>query len=1053
MPRRRLLESWAVLLLLAAAPGQQPTPGAPDFDREVRPILADRCFACHGPDAERREAGLRLDVLEGALLPLASGAVAVVPHEPSRSELVKRIRSTDPRTRMPPPESKLTLSEAEREILERWVASGADYRTHWAWQRLPASVPVPATRDTRWPRNAIDRFVLAELEAQGLAPAPRASRARLLRRASLTLTGLPPTPQELLAFEHDDAEDAFARAVDRLLDSPRHAEHMAVDWLDAARYADTWGYQSDVHREVWPWRDWVIRAFDQNLPYDEFLRWQIAGDLLSDATRETALATAFLRLHRMTNEGGSVEEEYRVESVCDRVETIGTAILGVTLGCARCHDHKYDPFGQRDYYALFALLDDADEAGLYSHFTSSTPTPALWLPTAEQERALAAATRRIGELELALRNTTLARADAFARWLDALEAPPSLHGANGRYSFEAIAADGTLDDSSGAGRRGHTADGPVLCGGAVGKALQLDGENHARFPGVADFSRDDPFTIAAFVRVAEHHERAVVWQRSRAWTDAGSRGYELLIEDGRLSAALVHFWPGNALRIRAREALPRARFVHVAMRYDGSSRAAGLTLFVDGEPLAVEVVRDRLTREIEGGGADALTLGQRFRDNGLRGGAIDELVVFPRALSALEIDELVTPGALADAWQHRADPNCRQRLHELFLAAHDAELAAAREALRGARRERSALVAQVREIVTMRDDAPSDRVAYRLERGHYERRAEPIGPGSPAALPPWPKDAPRNRLGLAAWLLEPDHPLTARVAVNRIWQMHFGRGLVATTEDFGTQGQRPTHQALLDHLARSFVDSGWDRKALHRAILGSATWQQDSRADDALRERDPDNALLARGPSFRLPAESIRDAALFVSGLLVQEIGGPSVKPYQPPGLWEEKSGTSYHEDQGAGLWRRSLYTYQKRTSPPPAMTTLDAGSREVCSVRRQRTTNPLQALLQMNDPQHLEAARKLAERTLLEPGDDEARLAGMLRRVLTRAATRAELDLLLAAVADERARFAGEPEAAAALCAVGKAPSDPALAVAELATWTMLASTLLNLDEAVTLR
>ncbi|MBI5852422.1 MAG: DUF1553 domain-containing protein [Planctomycetes bacterium] len=1042
-----------MLLLLAAARAQQQPLDAPDFDREVRPILADRCFPCHGPDAGKRKAGLRLDVEDGSRATLESGERAIVPGDPANSELVRRIRSVDPEYRMPRPESKLALSDAERDVLERWIASGAAYRTHWAWRPLPDLVPVPAVDDARWPRNAIDSFVLARLRTHELVPAPEAPRARLLRRASFALTGLPPEPDDVIAFERDDAPDAFERAVDRLLGSVAYAEHMTADWLDAARFADTWGYQSDVHREVWPWRDQVIRAFDRNLPYDEFLRQQLAGDLLPSPTRESALATAFLRLHRMTNEGGSVEEEYRVESVCDRVETIGTAILGVTLGCAKCHDHKYDPFTQRDYYGLSALLDDADEAGLYSHFTDATPTPALWLPTADQERELARATRRIGELEHALRIATARRADAFAAWLGALTDPPALTGASGVFGFESIAADGTLDDASGHARRGRTAEGPTLGPGAVGQALQLDGENNASFPGAADFTRDDPFTIACFVRVTEHHDRAVIWHRSRAWTDAGSRGYELLLEDGRLSAALIHFWPGNALRVVAREPLPIGRFVHVAARYEGSSRAAGLSLFVDGVPVATDVVRDALTREIEGGGADALTLGQRFRDKGLRGAAIDELAVVPRALAGLEIAELAAPGALREAFAHQNEAPQRGALREVFLASHDQELTRLRGELRDARRARSAIVGAIREIVTMRDDVPVPRIAYRLERGNYERRAEPVEPAAPAAILPWPKGAPRNRLGLAQWLLDPRHPLTARVAVNRIWQMHFGRGLVPTSEDFGTQGQRPVHPELLDWLARRFVDSGWDLKALHRLIVTSSTWRQDSRCAPTLRELDPDNELLARGASFRLAAEAIRDGALFASGLLVREVGGPSVKPYQPPGLWEEKSGTSYQEDPGKGLWRRSLYTYQKRTSPPPAMTTLDAGSREVCSVRRQRTSNPLQALLLMNDPQHVETARSLAQRTLHETVDRRARIERMVRRVIARAPSPGEVDVMLEAVAEERARFAAEPAAALALCSVGKAPRDESLDVTELAAWTALASTLFSLDEAVTLR
>ncbi|MFO1053076.1 MAG: DUF1553 domain-containing protein [Planctomycetota bacterium] len=918
---------------------------------------------------------------------------------------------------------------------------------------LPDQVAIPSPQRHDWQRNAIDDFVLARLEKEGLAPNHEASRERLIRRATLTLTGLPPEPQDVAAFVADVSPDAFDHVLDRLLGSVQYAEHMTADWLDAARYADTHGYQVDSYREVWPWRDWVISTFDRNLTYDRFLTWQLAGDLLPDATRESTLATCFLRLHRQTNEGGSVEEEFRQEYVSDRVETIGTAILGVTMGCAKCHDHKNDPLTQRDYYGMCAIVDGGDECGLYSYFTDAVPTPTLRLPTAEQETALATATRRVGEAEDALRHLAGSREEAFAQWLaqqvDSLDIP----GARGSFSFESIAADGSLDNGAVAADRGRTADSPVLGDGIVGKALMLSGENNAIFPKVADFARDDPFTIACFVRVAEHHDRAVVWHRSRAWTDAGSRGYELLLEDGRPSAALIHFWPGNALRVVARRALVPGRFTHIAVSYDGSSRAEGLRIFVDGQAVEVDVVRDKLTRDITGGGADALTLGQRFRDKGLRGGAIDELRTYGRELAPLEVAELARPGSLRAALLARDDADQRMALRAVFAAGRDEELAKAREALRAARRERTKVVESIREVMVMRDDLPEPRVAHRLIRGAYDAPAEVVEPSIPAVLGDWPEDAPHDRLGLARWICDPHNPLTARVIVDRVWQLHFGRGLCPTPEDLGNMAGASEYPELLDWLARRFVDSGFDLKALHRLILSSATWRQDSACDSTLRTRDPDNALLARGPSFRLGAEVIRDSALAVSGLLVRKVGGPSVKPYQPPGLWEEKSGASYTQDQGEGLWRRSLYTFSKRTSPPPAMTTFDAGSREVCSVRRQRTTSPLQALLIENDPQHVEAARMLAARVMRECTGDGERLDALFARVLSRAPTAREREILLARITAERASFAADPGSAKALLAVGVAPCDTTLDPIEVATFTTVSTTLLCLDEAITLR
>ncbi len=1020
---------------------------APDFAREVLPLLADRCFACHGPDAATREAGLRLDDQDGSRVVLASGRRAVVPGQPEASELVRRIRSLDPSEQMPPPSSGIALTDAERVVLERWVAGGGAYQQHWAFRPLPASVEIPPAEDNDWARDPIDAFVLARLEAEGLEPTPAAPPERWLRRVTQTLTGLPPTLGDVEAFLADTEANARARVVDRLLSSPAYAERMAVEWLDAARYADTYGYQSDVHREVWPWRDWVLRAFADNLPYDEFLTWQLAGDLLPDATRDQRLATAFLRLHRQTNEGGSVDEEYRVENVADRVETVGTAVLGLTLGCAKCHDHKFDPLTQREYYGLFALFDGCDEAGLYSHFTSSVPTPTLLLPTPDQERALAAAEAAVVAAERALASRG-ADPEGFAAWWAAHDFDAPLPDLVGSFALDGYGEKGELANAAHADAPG-SASGPrpAAVEGQRGRALRLSGEDPLVFPKVADFTRNDPFTIGLFVRPAEHHERAVIWHRSRAWSDAGSRGYELLLEDGKPSAALIHFWPGNAIRVVAREPLAVGRFTHVAVTYDGSSRAEGLQIYVDGRRVAVDVVRDKLRKNITGGGASALTIGQRFRDNGFRGGAVDELRVFARELAPLEVEELAAPGALRRAVDEAP------ALREVYAAAFDPESRALRETLREARRKRSAAIDPIREIMTMRDDGPSDRHAFVLARGAYDARREAVDPGTPASLPPWPEDQPRDRLGFARWLLDPSHPLTARVAVNRVWQMHFGRGLCATPEDFGTQGARPVHGALLDHLARRFVDSGWDMKALHRAIVLSATYAQDSACDASLRDRDPDNELFGRGPSFRLSAEMIRDQALALSGLLVDRVGGPSVKPYQPPGLWREKSGATYAADKGEGLWRRSLYTYWKRTSPPPAMMTFDASAREVCSVRREATTNPLQALVLMNDPQHVEAARVLAERLVVEAPGAGGRVDRLFRIVLGRAASDTEVRVVGARVAEERQRFAAEPASAEALLGVGDAPRNASISAVDVAAWTMAASIVLCCDEAIMLR
>ena len=907
---------------------------------------------------------------------------------------------------------------------------------HWAYRPLPREVAQPTVGQPAWCRNEIDRFVLARLEREGLAPSEPLGAAQYLRRVCLTLTGLPPDEAQLDRAERGELDGL----VDELLASPRYAERMASEWLDVARYADTFGYQSDVGRPVWPWRDWVLRAFRDNLPYDQFATWQIAGDLLPDATRDQQLATAFQRLHRQTNEGGSVEEEMRQEYVADRTHTFATAFLGMTMECARCHDHKFDPVTQKEYYELSAFFDNVDESGLYSHFTRATPTPALSLPTPQQEQqerdARAAVAER--ERELAALRASLTKAQLEAAPLD-LTGPIDPVGV---FSFDAL-QEGKLQNAANAELPGSVGDGPAFVDGKVGKALRFDGEDWAKLPKVADFDRHQPFSLAFWLQVPEAYDRAVVVHRSKSWTDAGSRGYELLIEDGCLSFALIHFWPGNAIRIRAAQPLPVGRWAHVAVTYDGSSRAAGQAIYVDGALAEAEVVRDCLTRTIQGGGADALTFAQRFRDKGLKGGAVDELHVFARELTRPEV------GSLAGV---RVQPTAAE-VRDLLLRTQSEDGKAKLAALAAARRALGKVQDSQREIMVMREMA-GRRATFVRPRGSYLMQGERVEPGTPGCLPPLEREGKRDRRALARWLVDPDHPLTARVAVNRVWQMHFGSGLVATSEDFGLQGAQPTHPQLLDWLARWFVDSGWDLKALHKLIVTSATFRQSSAAGAGLRARDPHNTLLARGPRYQLSAEALRDQVLWASGILKERFGGAPVRPYQPDGLWREKSGGTYHPSKGDNLYRRSLYTYWKRTSPPPAMMLLDASKRDVCVMRRQRTATPLQALVMLIDPQFVEPARVWAEQLVAAGGDgDRERLASAFRRLASRRPTAREQKILSAALVEQRAAYRAAPEAAEALAKVGSHPQTPDLDRVEVAAWTMVLSTMINFDEVVRLR
>ena len=1047
--------------------------GTVRFDLHIRPLFSDRCYQCHGPDRENRQADLRLDIPQGITAPRQPGGDTPIltPGEPEKSELYLRISSTDEDQRMPPVDSNMKLSAHEIALIRKWIEQGASWSSHWSFQPIPKEVVPPATHSadllSSWPRGDIDRFVLTKLQKEGLSPAPEASREKLIRRVTYDLTGLPPTLKEIDAFVADTSLQAYPHLVDCLLASPRYGERMAVPWLDLARYADTYGYQADVYRPVWPWRDWVVEAFNDNLPYDQFITWQLAGDLLPDSTRQQTLATAFNRLHRQTNEGGSIEAEFRNEYCVDRTNTFGTAFLGLTLGCARCHDHKFDPITQKEYYQLYAYFDSIDESGLYSHFTHATPTPALLLSTQDQQGRIDALTRQIHQQEAELDRIAAAEQPAWKAWLAELDAarqgsaqapsagPAAPSGLVGDYPMEAI-DNGQVANRADPQKPGHVADQPLLVPGKFGQGLRLSGENNFTTPVGGQFSRHDPFTISLWVQTPDIKQRAVLWHRSRAWTDAGSRGYQLLIEQGHLSASLIHFWPGNAIRIRTKALLPVGRWVQVVVTYDGSSRAGGLALYLDGQRQPCTVVRDQLTKTVgyPDGSVKQLTLGQRFRDRGFKNGLVDELRVYNRQLTGIEVGQLFDPAALtkilATPDSERTAPQ-QAALHDYYLHQFNRPYRAALKTLRTVRKQHGDLVDSISELMVMRE-LPQPRPTFLLKRGAYDAPGERVERGTPACLPAMPTGYPPNRLGLARWLTNPNHPLTARVAVNRYWQMLLGRGLVGTPGDFGSQGQLPTHPRLLDWLARRFLDSGWDVKGLLRQIVLSATYRQQADCAPELRARDPENRLLAHGPHGRLPAEMLRDGALASSGLLVERLGGPPVKPYQPPGLWKEKGTATYQRDQGEGSHRRSLYTYWKRTSPPPAMLTLDAAKRDVCLVQRQATTTPLQALVLLNDPQYIEAARGLAERTLAASGSTLAVKTDYLFRTLTsRRPTNAEQQLLKAAFKEQQQLFQTRPEDVDPFLAIGDQRPDDKIDPTELAALTVVAEMVLNYEEAVT--
>lgn len=1005
-----------------------------EFNRDIRPILSDKCFVCHGPDAKNAKSEYRLDTFARATAEL-DGVTGIVPGKLEESEFHWRIHSGDNSEKMPPPDSKRSLTPTEIALLDRWIEQGAQYQAHWSFAPIPQSVPVPAV-SSGWVRNEIDAFVLTKLQEKGFSPSSETSREKWLRRVRFDLTGLPPTMEELDEFLADHSPRAWETVVDRLLASEASAERLAAEWLDVARYSDSYGYQVDGDRSVWPWRDWVIRAFRANLPYDDFITWQLAGDLLPDATRDQRLATAFNRLHPQNVEGGSVPEEFRVEYVSDRVHTYGTVFLGLTMECTRCHDHKYDPLTMRDYYGLSAYFANIDEAGLYSYFTPSVPTPTLWLPDSKQEEAYAQISREIAGLEKGLAQRIDLSRHEFESWRTAQKVPTPLPAPISRHDFDQR-KDGAFPNLIAKGAPATTNPNNVLVPGRRGQAVKLTGDDPVTL-GVGNFTRSDPFSVALWMQTPDRKARAVVFSRSKAWTDAASRGYELLIEEGRLNAALVHYEPGNALRVRTKAEFPIGSWHHVAFTYDGSSHAAGVKIYLDGEEAELEIVRDKLTREITGGGSDTIVIGERMRDSGFKNGLVDDFRVYDRTLSGAEVKSLVSDSATYT-------PDL-----ESFLTEYDPVSRDLRTRLRSKRRQLSDLVETIPEIMVMEEFEGAPRKTHRLERGSYLNPREVIEPATPAFLPPMPSGAPLNRLGLARWTVSPDHPLTARVTVNRYWQRLFLHGLVATTEDFGSQGRPPTHPELLDWLARDFIDHGWDLRHLLKTIVLSATYRQSSDLSSGeLAEVDPENTLLYRYPAPRLTAEMLRDNALAVSGLLVSRIGGPSVKPYDI--AFSFKPSTP---DKGQGLYRRSVYTYMRQTAPSPLMTTLNASKRDVCQVKIERTDSPLQGLVMLNSPQFAEAARVLGAILVERHGTNDAALVDeAFRRLTSRIPEGAERAVLIGLLSEQESYFAGRPAEAAALLSAGESPPCQSHQPARVAAAATVVSTLFNFDECVSKR
>jgi Protein of unknown function (DUF1553)/Protein of unknown function (DUF1549)/Concanavalin A-like lectin/glucanases superfamily/Planctomycete cytochrome C len=1060
----------AVSAFLVPAAAYGANTAAVEFNRDIRPILSDRCYTCHGPDQAQRKSKLRLDTEAGAKADLG-GHFAIVPGDPARSELVRRVSSDDKARRMPPAwAGAAKLTDREMDLLTRWVAQGAAWEKHWSFL-APRRPALPQASDPHWPKNPIDAFILARLDRESLKPSPEANRRTLIRRVSLDLTGLPPTPAEVSAFVKDSAPNAYEKVVDRLLASPRYGEHMAMRWLDAARYADSNGYQTDGERFMWRWRDWVIDAFNQNMAFDRFTVEQIAGDLLPHASSEQIIATGFNRNHRGNGEGGIIPEEYAVEYVVDRVETTSTVWLGLTLGCARCHNHKYDPFTQQEFYKLFAYFNNVPERGKAFKYGNSPPV--IPAPTPEQEKQLAALDRELAAAEARLAKLEPAIAKTQRKWEESVPRTPASDWAFTRDITIDLPLDGNL--------RGKITRDPVkppkysylmenallseppavIASEPIWKdgtgayaaarnvqAAAFDGTRYIEVGNAGNFGFYDSFTVSAWIYPTAVNGTIA----SRAQDEAEGQGWALYMKDGRLQGSMVLRWLDDGARVETDAPVPLHRWSHVAFTYDGSRLASGIRVYLNGESLKLKTPLDDLNQNFDAKQPMRIGAGLASRFQG----SIGQVRLYRVALKPEDVAILAEPALLSDLVQIPARKRTRVQAEKLRWAFLDSsasqEAQTAQSEVLDLRRKREILAAGFPTVMVMRE-SPAPRETHLLIRGAYDRPGDKVSPGVPASLPPLPAGAPNNRLGLARWLVDPSNPLTPRVAVNRFWQMYFGTGLVKTVEDFGSQGEWPSHPELLDWLATEFIRTGWDVKAMQKTIVTSAAYRQSSAVTPALLHKDPENRLLARGPRARLSADMVRDQALAVSGLLVEKTGGPSVKPYQPAGLWKELAGgEDYHPDQGEGLHRRSLYTFWKRTAPPPMMMNFDAAGRETCVVRELRTNTPLQALNLMNDVTFLEAARGLALRMLREGGTTrEERIAYGFELATARPPKPRESQILAASFRYYLDAFQSDPSAAAKYLSQGEAARDDSRNPNELAAYATVAGMILNLDAVVT--
>lgn len=1041
-----------------------------DFNFHVKPILSDKCFACHGPDMANQKAGLRLDVKENAYKTLEdSGNRAIVPGNTGNSAMIYRIFSDDDKVRMPPPEFNLTLNSKEKAILVKWIEQGAEYKQHWSFIK-PEKTELPKIKNTEWSNNEIDLIVANKLQQQNLEPSDRATKETLIRRLSFDLAGLPPSLGQIEDFVADTSDNAYEKLVDRLLASSAYGERMAAEWMDVARFAESDGYLDDKHRDFSPYRDWVIKAFNENLSYEKFSTWQLAGDLIPEPTRESILATAFNRLHKKNSEAGIIFEEYRQEYVADRTLTTGKAFMALSVECARCHDHKYDAISQKEHYEMAAFFNSTNEIGTAVYGPGQAPGPSLLLTNNEQEQVLEYID---GNIQKAEKRLVEVKSLPFEAKRSEKEDSQNIlkyiaenywNKLEADYSFDKLVPQGNkkfIGSNSVLNSEPVSIKEPDIKKGVKNNGIFLNDYTTIKLPKkVGWFDQTDPFTVSISIFPDINYEEAGLFYHCED-IRLGLNGYSLFLENNRLKFILAQSWPTNAIQVKTKNAIPVKKWTNLTISYDGMGKAGGVHIYFNGEEVEVDREIDNLYKsiafepDIHTYGFSGFQLGIRNHMKTFIKGGVDELKIHSKELSALEVlygyDQSRAQKVIENGGVSK-----NQILISEFYRQMNPENQRAKEEVRKLKKERIGLIDTIPEIMVM-GDLSKPRPTFILDRGMYDAPTEEVFPNIPQAILPFDESLPRNRFGLSKWLFDPEHPLTARVYVNRLWQMHFGKGLVASSDDFGNQGDLPSNPELLDWLAVTFQESGWDIKKMHKRIVMSATYQQSSKVNKELLDIDPDNVLLARGPSFRMTAEMLRDNALAISGLLSSKMGGPSVYPYQPEGIWDEISNKGwrykYLQEPGEGLYRRSLYTIWKRTSAPPSMLIFDVGERGVCTVKRRETSTPLQALVLLNDPQYIEASRVLAENLMVNYKDVDSRLKNGYKWATGRSPEKGELIILQKFYTEEASRFFKNVEDAEAYVSTGSLEPRKGLNVVDVATLATVMNGIMNTTDGFTIR